>query len=222
MRITVVLPVKDGEPYLDAALDSLAAQRRPADEVIAVDDGSCDGSLTRLRARRWVRVVPGPREGIAAAYRAGLAAAGGQAVGFLAQDDVYLPDALAELERTLAAHPEAALAAGNVELFTDGSDFPSLRRDRLAVPQATRIPECVLVRRAAILAAGGIDPAGGSAWDVALFLALDEQGPTVRTSALVARKRLHATSTVHRDRQNSAATLAALRAAIVRRRSTAP
>ncbi len=44
MRIALVVPFLDEERHLPVLLDSLAAQSRPPDEVLLVDDGSCDGS----------------------------------------------------------------------------------------------------------------------------------------------------------------------------------
>ena len=77
--VSVVLPVYNGRRSLRAALDAIDAQRdgRPF-EVIAVDDGSRDGSRRILaeaaRAGR-LTMIDGPCRGIAAAINAGVAAA---------------------------------------------------------------------------------------------------------------------------------------------------
>ena len=49
-RISVLLPVRDAEATLPAALASLRAQSLEGFEVVAVDDGSVDGSLALLEA----------------------------------------------------------------------------------------------------------------------------------------------------------------------------
>ena len=53
-RFSLVSAVYDVEPYLDEFIASIEAQGLPAGEleVIAVDDGSTDGSLARLEAWR--------------------------------------------------------------------------------------------------------------------------------------------------------------------------
>ena len=48
MKISVVIPVHNGERFLAEALVSLHRQSLPASEVIAIDDGSSDGSAAVL------------------------------------------------------------------------------------------------------------------------------------------------------------------------------
>ena len=49
-RVSVLLPVRDGEATLPACLASLDRQRLADWECVAVDDGSRDGSAALLRA----------------------------------------------------------------------------------------------------------------------------------------------------------------------------
>lgn len=198
MRISVVLPVRDGDRWLDDALDSLAAQTRPADQVIVVDDGSRDRSRELIDARPWTTLVDGPQAGITAAYRAGVAAATGDAVGFLAQDDRYAPTALEQLAAALETDPGLAYAYGQVVPFTDdGQPFPGLRAERLDRPTLARIPETLLLRRT-WLERVGLHDGAGVAWDMELILRLTEAGaPVVAVPQVVAHKRMRPDSTVH-------------------------
>ena len=93
MRISAVIPFKDDAAWIGRALASVAAQSRPADEVIAVDDGSADGSADLARAA-GATVVGGPRLGAAAARNAGVDAASGDWVAFLDADDLWYADHL--------------------------------------------------------------------------------------------------------------------------------
>lgn len=220
MRISVVLPVRDGDRWLDEALDSLAAQTRPADEVIVVDDGSHDRSRELLDARPWATVIDGPQSGIAAAYRAGVEAVTGDAVGFLAQDDRYAPTALERLAAALDPDPGLAYAYGQVVPFTDdGQPFPGLRAERLDRPTLARIPETVLFRRA-WLERVGLHDGAGVAWDMELILRLTEAGaPVVEVPEVVAHKRMRPDSTVHATPAHSDL-LSVVRRSIERRRAT--
>ncbi len=79
--MSVLLPVRDAGSALSACLDSLAAQSLADHELIAVDDGSCDGSGERLAERAALdprlRLLRTPPRGIAAALNPALRALGG-------------------------------------------------------------------------------------------------------------------------------------------------
>jgi glycosyltransferase involved in cell wall biosynthesis len=216
--VGVIVCVRDGEPWLAEALDSIVGQSRPPDELVIVDDGSSDGSMA-IAARYPARIVPGPQAGIAAAYSTGVAAAGADLIGFLGQDDRYAPGALEALADALDEHPEAGIAAGTAVLFTDEEEhFSGLRGDRLGTPHATRLPESVLIRRDVL--APLLPLRLGAAWDLDMLLRLDEAGArTVRVDHLVCHKRLRPGSAIH-DPGNGhqEQMLAALRHAIQRRR----
>ena len=74
--VSVLLPVRNGEPYLAGCIASLKRQTLREYEVVAVDDGSDDGTPAVLD--HWaagdprVRVVQRPPEGLVAALNAGL------------------------------------------------------------------------------------------------------------------------------------------------------
>ena len=75
-RVTVLLPVHDAERFLAEAVESLLAQSFRDFELLAIDDGSRDGSAAILDAyaRRdpRVRVVRRPHAGLVATLNAGL------------------------------------------------------------------------------------------------------------------------------------------------------
>ncbi len=85
--------------FLKACLASVAAQVRPADEVIIVDDGSTDGSTDELAGTTGVRVISQQNRGQSAAFNAGFAVSSGDILLFLDADDVLAPEALHVVER---------------------------------------------------------------------------------------------------------------------------
>ncbi len=91
-RVSVLLPVRDAAATLDACLDSLAGQTLADHEVVAVDDGSRDGSGERLLARAAadprLRVRRTPPRGLVSALNLALAEARAPLVARMDADDV--------------------------------------------------------------------------------------------------------------------------------------
>jgi glycosyltransferase involved in cell wall biosynthesis len=127
--VSVLVPVRDGEAYLDEALRSLAEQTHEELEVIVVDDGSRDasGDIARDWARRdrRFRVVRQEPRGFVAASQRACSEARGRYVAAMGADDVARPR---RLEVQLAVLQEEGLDAcgGGVAYFPDPTD--GLRR----------------------------------------------------------------------------------------------
>jgi O-antigen biosynthesis protein len=88
--ITVVVCTRDRPEELEECLAALAAQSRPAQEIVVVDNAPSDGR-TRLVAERWpVRYVVEPRPGLDWARNRGWAEARSEVVAYT--DDDARPD----------------------------------------------------------------------------------------------------------------------------------
>ena len=124
MRISVVTAVLNRADTLGAALESLAAQTHGPVEHIVQDGGSTDGTLDILaRHPHPDRKVASARDGgIYPALNAGIARAGGAAVGLLHSDDVLAhPEVLAQIAAALG-DPGVDGVYGDLEyLAADGS-----------------------------------------------------------------------------------------------------
>ena len=102
------MPVYNGEKYLNAALDSLLSQSVDDWELVVVDDGSADATPQILDGYQDPRIVRMRQDnaGEARARNVGLDHATGQYIAFLDADDLYLPNALADLSAFLDQCPE--------------------------------------------------------------------------------------------------------------------
>lgn len=93
--VTVIVPCYNGERYLDQALRCVEANDRAALEVVCVNDGSTDSTLSIMRAHEAadprVSVIDKPNAGYGAAVNAGLAVAHGTYVAIAESDDFELP-----------------------------------------------------------------------------------------------------------------------------------
>ncbi|HEY5657398.1 MAG TPA: glycosyltransferase family 2 protein, partial [Myxococcota bacterium] len=131
-RISVLLPVFDAGPTLDACLRSIARQRETDFECVLVDDGSRDESLAR--ARRFAagdarfRVIAAPHAGLVAALQRGLAHCRAPLVARMDADDVMHRDRLALQRAALAADPELAAVGCHVRLFPRRALGAGMRR----------------------------------------------------------------------------------------------
>lgn len=111
--VSAVVLSYNGRELLEAMLPTLAAQRRPPDEIIVVDNGSTDDTAAYL-AREWpqVRVVANPQNlSISAALNRGVGAASCECVALLNNDIELDPEWLSELLAGLERHPQAGSLA---------------------------------------------------------------------------------------------------------------
>ncbi len=128
MIVTALLVNHDGERWLPAVLDGLAAQTRPVDRTICVDTGSRDASAALLAATPQVRVVQAETTtSYPAAVRIGLESENrgdptAEWIWLLHDDSNPAPDALAALLRAAAEWPEARILGPKIR------EWPSLRR----------------------------------------------------------------------------------------------
>jgi glycosyltransferase involved in cell wall biosynthesis len=178
-RISVIVPCHDDGAYLDEALDSVFAQTLPDFEVVIADDGSTDpdtrarlGRIDRPRTR--VLALPASR-GPAAARNAAIAAATGELLCALDADDRLAPECFARCVAELDRDPGLCFVSFWLRAF--GAEDWEWRKERCDL--AALLAECTvgtaaLVRRAAVVAAGGYDEApeliGNEDWDLWLRL----------------------------------------------------
>ena len=79
MQLSVVIPTYNRIETLPRALASVAAQSRPVDEVIVVDDGSTDGTAEVVRRSfPSVKLLSQVNRGVSAARNVGIAASSGE------------------------------------------------------------------------------------------------------------------------------------------------
>ena len=108
------------EHDLVRALDSLAAQTRPADELVIVADGPVSEGVRRVVERQDARVIWLPENvGAGPASQAGLATIDSDYTARLDSDDAAKPARFARQLEYLEAHPEVGALGSAVEEFTE-------------------------------------------------------------------------------------------------------
>jgi GT2 family glycosyltransferase len=186
-RVSVVLPVYNGERFLAEALDSILAQSFADFELIALDDGSHDGSgeiLDRVaRTDSRVTVLHQTNGGVIAALNGGLALARGEFIARMDADDVAHPERFARQVAFLDAHPEIAVIGCAVRLIDESGkpirdvaypDTPEAVAEFLEIGAPLAHPS-VMMRRDAVLAVGGYRAAYRHAEDYDLWLRMAQR-----------------------------------------------
>jgi glycosyltransferase involved in cell wall biosynthesis len=110
-KVSIIIPTFNCEQYVEECVLSATRQSEHDVEIIAVDDGSTDGTLEVLKklasADSRICVYPGPRTGYAGATRnCGLAHAKGQYISFLDGDDLYHPEKITKSLAVLESLPD--------------------------------------------------------------------------------------------------------------------
>jgi glycosyltransferase involved in cell wall biosynthesis len=99
-NISVIIPCYNYARYVGQAIDSVLAQGYPALNLVVVNDGSTDDSLSVIHSHATrANIIDQPNRGQVQARNAGFAASTGDIVLFLDADDLLEPSALMELAR---------------------------------------------------------------------------------------------------------------------------
>jgi glycosyltransferase involved in cell wall biosynthesis len=174
-RLSIGLPVYNGEEYLPEALDALLAQSYDDFELIISDNASTDGTqeicLRYAALDPRVRYLRQPHNiGAAPNHNATLDAAHGELFKWAAHDDLYDRDLLARCVEVLDAHPDVVLAS----CYSAVIDADGTQRDvAVSYPRHTDSPSAPERFRAQLFALGGDDDYGVIRTDV-----LRRIGPT--------------------------------------------
>ena len=147
--VSAVMPAYNAELFISDPIQSVLAQTYEISEIIVVDDGSSDRTAEVAAGFPRTRVIRRPNGGQAAARNTGTHAASGEWIAFLDHDDVWLPQKTEiQLERVT---PDAGVI--------HSERFDPIRFGNLWHRQAHIRPSGALVRKQALLDAGGFEEA---------------------------------------------------------------
>jgi hypothetical protein len=118
-QVSVVLSVHNGAADLRKAVDTILTQTFADFELIAINNGSTDGTAAILDGLRdpRVRVIHQDDMGLAAALNRGIALARGRYIARQDHDDRAKPTRLEKQVAFLAAHPDCALVGTRAEIW---------------------------------------------------------------------------------------------------------
>jgi glycosyltransferase involved in cell wall biosynthesis len=125
--VSVVLPVFNGGRHLEPAVRSVLGQDHGAIDVIAIDDGSTDGSLEVLRrlasADPRMRIVSRGNRGLVATLNEGLGLARSPFIARMDADDISYPARFSRQLAMFKARPDIAMCGADFHLLQgDGTE----------------------------------------------------------------------------------------------------
>jgi glycosyltransferase involved in cell wall biosynthesis len=172
-------------------------------ECVVVDDGSTDGTPELLRERYGdrIRIVVQANAGVGATRNRGVAESSGELVGFLDDDDVWLPEKVALQVAEFGRHgPETAVVGGATRYIDENGT--EILQPSVAGPVVTYEQICIwtalpgscsneLIRREAFEAVGGFDPTLLRGQDRELYIRLAARGVIRTVPEPTLLKRVH-------------------------------
>jgi glycosyltransferase involved in cell wall biosynthesis len=125
--VSIIIPCHNARDFLAETLASAFEQSYPRTEIIAVDDGSTDGTVELIRSY-GSRIIAefGPNRGASAARNRGTALASGAFIQYLDADDLLMPDAI---ERRVAVLEDT----GADVAYSDWEKFVEVKPSKFAV-----------------------------------------------------------------------------------------
>jgi len=175
-KVSVVIPVFNGERFIGCAIQSVLDQTFREFEIIVVDDGSTD--RTEKIVRQFSAAISYHHQqnrGAGVARNLGVSRAQGDWVAFLDADDIWRPDKLAVQIEQIETYPEVAFFYSDIDLIDEEGNlteagFLSAKLERRKEKGRTNLvslvfdnrpfpyPSTVLTRKDVFLKAGGFNP----------------------------------------------------------------
>ena len=216
--------------HLAETMAGILAQTCASWELIAIDDGSTDDTgdiLDRYAEENTrIRVIRQGNRGLAASLNSGVAEARGLYIARLDADDVPMPHRLATQVAWLDRHPEVVMVGSSAIYLAEGvrtNTLKSVPTDprtirRLLVHGNCMIHPTIVMRKSALMAAGGYRTCFRAAQDYDLWLRMVEQGPIANIAEPLIYYRIHPEqATVRKLHQQVWGVIAAQHAARQRR-----
>jgi glycosyltransferase involved in cell wall biosynthesis len=223
-EVSVVIPVRDGDPYIGEALDSIFAQTRAASEIVVVDDGSRDGTAAVVESYGdRVTLLRQDKIGVGAALNSAVAKAGGQLLAFLDADDLWAPSKLELQTEALEQDPDLDVVFAHAEQFFS----PELSEDEraklwLPEPGPALLKGTMMISKERFESVGPFDPTLKMGDFIEWYIRAREAGLAERMlPEVLLSRRVHITNSSRVNKESSSEYARLVGAMLRRRRSGA-
>jgi glycosyltransferase involved in cell wall biosynthesis len=186
--VSVIVATFNGGRFIEETIRSVLRQSLTAFELIVVDDGSTDDTVQRVKSIRDARIqiLEQANQGAPAAMNSGIALARGRYVSLLDHDDLWAETALQRHVEFLERNPGVSATFSWSGLIDERGRHMGLHSARWRGPISFRqlledyvvgTSSSLVLRRDAVLAAGGFDADFPRCQDCELVLRMSLAGP---------------------------------------------
>lgn len=199
--VSIVTPVYNAAPYLEATIASVLEQHYPRVEYIVLDDGSTDETpeVIASYSNRLLHVRH-DNMGEARTVNRGFELTHGEIIGVVSADDPLLPGIVTAMVQRFAADPSVLVVYPDWEMIDDeGCVMQHIATYDYSYRNMVRWHHCVpgpgtFFRRSVVARLGGRDPSFRYVADYDFWLHAGLLGPFARLPRTLARYRHHAGS----------------------------
>ena len=187
-RLATVIPTFNRGRTLRRCLDSVYSQTRRPDEVIIVDDGSTDNSVSELENDYpGINIICQENLGVSSARNAGIRAAQSKWIAFLDSDDVWLPQKCGKQMEALTQNPDFRICHTEEDWIFRGKrktvpkEYQKSGGDIFlqCLPRCAISPSTAIVDRSLLLSLGGFDETLPACEDYDLWLRITVHHPVL-------------------------------------------
>ena len=209
--ISALLPVKNGEIYLDVLLPNILSMLSPGDELVVINDGSSDQTKSIIEkfsaSDLRVNLINTPGIGLVKALNLGVESAQHQWIARFDVDDQYPKDRLEE-ERKLLSNEVSVIFSDYQFISKRGANLGAIYSAVFPLPtvlslfssQRTAHPSA-LINKELLIKCGGYLEQDYPAEDLALWLRLSEFGEIISVPKTLLLYRLSGASISGQSRQ---------------------
>ncbi len=205
-RVSVIIPIFNGENYLAESIASVLNQSFSPHEIIIIDDGSTDTSANIAQSfGDGVSYYFQPNAGIAAARNKGVEKANGDYLAFLDCDDLWTKDKLSLQIAAFKTDPSLDIAFGHLEQFVS-PELDEETKEKLHCPDEIIAGiHCgtMLIKQDAFNRVGLFETQFEIGEFVSWYMRAKELNLSIKViPELVMRRRIHGANTVIQKRQS--------------------
>ncbi len=186
--VSVVIPTYNRVHLLERSLDSVLGQTQAADEIIVVDDGSTDNTVSTLKSMYpEVKLIQQDNLGVSAARNTGISSARHEWIALLDSDDVWHENKLERQITALKNAPEYLICHSDEIWIRNGVQVNQMNKHKKAgghifqhcLPLCAISPSAVMIHRSLFEEIGLFDETLAACEDYDLWLRICSRYPVL-------------------------------------------